>query len=88
MGGCTSSPVRTIKPRMSKRLRSKKIKLKKKNNEAGGEPVAVNENVVTTITSRELVSSDCTHEPTNVELHTTQSAANGTICLFLILTRI
>ncbi|KAK1432891.1 hypothetical protein QVD17_09793 [Tagetes erecta] len=76
MGGCTSSPVKTIKPRMSRRLRSKKIKLKKKNNEAGGESVAVNENVDTTITNRESVSSDCAHEPPNLELHTSPSAAN------------
>ncbi|KAI3726131.1 hypothetical protein L1987_65928 [Smallanthus sonchifolius] len=79
MGGCTSSPVKTIKPRKSRRHRSKKIprpeKLKK-NTDAGGDSVAVIENADTTVTSRESVSSDCTHEPTHLELYTSQSAAN------------
>ncbi|KAI3784869.1 hypothetical protein L1987_43976 [Smallanthus sonchifolius] len=79
MGGCTSSPVKTIKPRKSRRHHSKKIRgpdKLKKNTDAGGESVAVIENVDTTITSRESVSSDCTHEPTHLELHTSPSAAN------------
>ncbi|XP_076886828.1 uncharacterized protein LOC143536799 [Bidens hawaiensis] len=74
MGGCTSSPARTIKPMKSLRRHSKKIrrpeklkkKKKKKTNDAGDPPVD------TTVTCRE-VSSDSV-EP--VDLHTSQSAAN------------
>ncbi|KAI7756749.1 hypothetical protein M8C21_028502 [Ambrosia artemisiifolia] len=64
MGGCASSPVKTIKPRKLPRYRSKRKhrhdKLKKKN-------VAVSENVDATTTCRESVSSECTHEPTQID---------------------
>ncbi|KAK9054010.1 hypothetical protein SSX86_025085 [Deinandra increscens subsp. villosa] len=75
MGGCTSSPVKTIKPRKSLRLRSRKTrkssKPKKKNINAG-EPVVAPENDDTTTSCRESVSSDCTREPVQTELHTGQ----------------
>ncbi|KAL8231493.1 hypothetical protein R6Q57_001271 [Mikania cordata] len=81
MGGCASSPARTIKPRHSRRHHSKKIrrpeKLKKKNNNNdAGDSVAVIENINTKITRRESVSSNCPHEPTDMKLHTSQSVAD------------
>ncbi|PWA60226.1 hypothetical protein CTI12_AA383930 [Artemisia annua] len=71
MGSCASSPVRTIKPRRSRRHKSKKIrkpdKLKKKSNDAV-DSTAVSENIVdTTTTCRESLSSECTHELTHME---------------------
>ncbi|GJV45142.1 enhanced disease resistance like protein [Tanacetum coccineum] len=71
MGSCASSPVRTIKPRRSRRHKSKKIrkpdKLKKTSNDAV-DSAAVSENIVdTTTTCRESVSSECTRELTHTE---------------------
>ncbi|MFS7970884.1 hypothetical protein Hanom_Chr09g00826161 [Helianthus anomalus] len=83
MGGVSSSPARTIKPIKSLRLRSKKIRVpdklkrkkKNKDTDAGGEgdSVAVTD---TTVPCHESVSSDCTHEPTHLESHTSPSATN------------
>ncbi|KAM0006909.1 putative protein ENHANCED DISEASE RESISTANCE 2 [Helianthus debilis subsp. tardiflorus] len=85
MGGISSSPARTIKPIKSLRLHSKKIRVpdklkrkkKNKDTDAGGDSVAVSVAVTdTTVPCHESVSSDCTHEPTHLESHTSPSATN------------
>ncbi|KAF5766028.1 putative protein ENHANCED DISEASE RESISTANCE 2 [Helianthus annuus] len=82
MGGCASSPVKTIKPMKLPRYRSKKkhrhdkLKKKKKKNSDSGDSAAVTENVDTTTTCRESVSSKCTHEPTQMDLHSSQIDSN------------
>ncbi|KAI3776960.1 hypothetical protein L1987_46753 [Smallanthus sonchifolius] len=76
MGGCTSSPVKTIKPRkLSRGFRSKKThkpdKLRKDTD--AGDSVG---NVDISTTCRESVSSECTNEPTQMEFHSSQIDAN------------
>ncbi|KAI3761962.1 hypothetical protein L1987_52385 [Smallanthus sonchifolius] len=80
MGGCTSSPVKTIKPRnLSQRFLSKKMhkpdKPRKKDTDAG-DSVGIIENVDTSTTCKESVSSECTHEPTQMEFHSSQIDAD------------
>ncbi|KAI3669974.1 hypothetical protein L6452_41509 [Arctium lappa] len=74
MGGCASSPVKTIKPRKPRRHRSKKTrkpeKLKKKNSDEG-DGVAANDVQTTTICTE---SSNC--EPAQMEAPRSHGDAN------------
>ncbi|XP_071713113.1 uncharacterized protein [Rutidosis leptorrhynchoides] len=74
MGSGASHLAKTIKTKKSLRHRSKKFhKLKKKKNSDADESGAANENADTTPKCRESVSSEPTHEPTQRDLHCSQT---------------